>query len=240
MNRIKCSVIGNSVALRVRPPLQHPLNLNYSVILEDMLKKEYKSDNVQIDNKGVGAFTIHNAINNIDTYIQTFPDFFIINFGVVDASSREIPLWFYRLAQSRRDRLVNKVSSAIYRNLLIKIRPTLVRLRGKRSWISKKSFTKYYNELFSQLLKETNARIIAFPINLANERVEKELPGSFKKHQEYNEIIKKTTLNHNQYFVDLSFLNSEKHYPDGVHFSTEGHKIVAVEIFKVIKKLRTV
>ena len=163
-------------------------------------------------------------------------NFFIVNFGVVDASTREIPLWFYRLAQSKNDRLLNKLSNAIYRNILIKVRPCLVKLRGKRSWISKKRFEKYFDFLVDRLLKETNARIISLPINLANNRVEKALPGSLKKHKEYNKIIREKTLQRKQNFVDLSFLNSEEHYPDGVHFSAAGHKLAADEIFKVIKE----
>lgn len=237
MKRLKCTVIGNSVALRVRPNQPLPQNLNYSQILESLLTEEFTSPGILVENKSYGAYTVHNAINNIDTYIQTFPDFFIVNFGVVDASTREIPLWFYRLAQSKKDRLINKISSAVYRNIFMKFRPNLVKLRGKRSWISKKKFTEYYDYLLKQLLKETNAHIIALPVNIANDRVEKELPGSLKKHKQYNAIIKKIVEKYNQSSIDLSFLNSEEHYPDGVHYSLKGHHIVAEELFKEIKKI---
>ena len=111
-----------------------------------------------------------------------------------------------------------------------------MKLRGKRSWISRKKFKKYFSELVQTLSKETNAKIIAIPINPANQRVEKQLPGSLKKHLEYNTIIKEIIKDHSQEILNTDFLQSEIHYPDGVHYSLEGHQIVAKEISKIILK----
>ena len=233
----KVTIVGNSVALRVRPPEKYPDNLNYSRLLESTLNNSNIKPPVLIDNRSLGASTVYNVINHIDHFIQAFPDIYIINLGVVDASTREVPLWFYRFASSKKDCFLCRITRMLYRNVIIKMRPFLVKLRGKRSWIKKRKFKKYYNKLLATLLRETNAQIITLPINLADNRVEKELPGSRKKHQQYNEIIKKLSEKYNQYFVDLSDLEPQMHYPDGVHYNINGHQVVAERLSSKIKEI---
>lgn len=233
----KITIIGNSVALRVRPPEKQPANLNYSSLLDGRSNENDLPKGIVVNNKALGALTVYNVVTRIDDFIQTFPDIYIINLGVVDASTREVPLWFYRLASSNKDGFVYRLSKLVYRNLIIKIRPFLVTIRGKRSWIRKSKFKRHYALLLKSLLRETNANIITMPINLANDRVEKQLPGSRKKHQQYNQIIKLLAEQYNQYHIDLTDLESEKHYPDGVHFNTEGHRIIAERLYEKVREI---
>ncbi|GEM_PF-795601 len=234
MKNIKITIIGNSVALRTRPSEIYPLNKNYCKYLEEILNKNLSETNIIVTNKALGATTIYNSIINIDNFVNTFPEFFIINLGVVDASTREIPLWFYRLASSKKDSFFYNVIKFLYRVIIIKFRPFLVRLRFKRSWMSSNQYKKYFTGLIKSLTKETNAKIIVLPINIANERVENELPGSTKKHKEYNKIMFDIVNEYSHNYIDLSCLVSKKHYPDGVHYSIEGHKLVARKISEII------
>ena len=112
----------------------------------------------------------------------------------------------------------------------------MVYLRGKSTWVGKKSFKKLYSLLVERLSKETNAIIIGMSINIANDRVEKELPGSRKNHHLYNEIIKSCMDHPNCSYLDLTDLDSEIHYPDGVHFSKVGHQVVAERLIDVLEK----
>ncbi|MBU8893920.1 MAG: hypothetical protein KOO66_14155 [Bacteroidales bacterium] len=236
MQNYKITIIGNSVALRTRPPEKNPENKNYGKLLEEDLCLKIPDKNFVVTNKASGAYTVYNILTKIDDFVNTFPDFFIINLGVVDASTREVPLWFYRLASSKKTGFIFRLASLIYRVIIIKARPVLVKLRGKRSWISSKKYIKYFSLLIKTLLKETNAKIIILPINPANERIEKELPGSLKKHLIYNKIMKDASDEFSLYFVDLEFLYSEKHYPDGVHYSLSGHTNVEQELSEIILK----
>ena len=133
MKNIKITIIGNSVALRTRPSEIYPLNKNYCKYLEEILNKNLSETNIIVTNKALGATTIYNSIINIDNFVNTFPEFFIINLGVVDASTREIPLWFYRLASSKKNSFFYNVIKFLYRVIIIKFRPFLVRLRFKTS-----------------------------------------------------------------------------------------------------------
>lgn len=229
---MKITIIGNSVALRVRPPEDHPDNKNYTQLLT-----EKTGVNDIVENKAIGATTIRNWLQMNDQIINSFPDLYIINIGVVDATTREVPLWFYRLATKKIDNFITRLIKNIYRGLISRMRPFFSMLRGSRSWVSIKKFKKSYDELLETLIKETNARIITLPINPADERVEKQLPGSRKNHIKYNKVIEEITKKHNQYFLDLTDLNSEEHYPDGVHFNATGHEIVAEKIESLIKEI---
>lgn len=230
---MKITIIGNSVALRVRPPEPFPANKNYTYLLQEAVGIE-----IMIENIALGASTISNWLDNIDSVINSFPDIYIIHIGVVDATVREVPLWFYRLATRRSDRFMNTLFRGIYRGLISKFRPVLSRLRGKRSWTSLKTFTSDYERLIHLLLKDTNAQLITLPINLANERIEKQLPGSRKNHHLFNEVIKKTTEKYHQHFLDISDLQPEEHYPDGVHFNASGHTEVAKRLKKLINEMQ--
>ncbi|MCK5028595.1 MAG: hypothetical protein KAR57_03105 [Bacteroidales bacterium] len=236
MQNLKITIIGNSVSLRTRPVEKHPDNKNYGKLLEEFLCQNASDKNIVINNKATGAYTVYNVLTKIDDFVNTFPDYYIINLGVVDASTREIPLWFYRLASSKKKGFVYKLLSFFYRGLIIKARPAFVKLRGKRSWISSKKYRKYFSHLVKTLIKETNAKIIVMPINPANNRVEKELPGSLKNHLLYTKLMKDISLEFSQHFLELNNLNSEEHYPDGVHYSISGHNVVAQELGKIILK----
>lgn len=171
MEDIKITIIGNSVALRVRPPLKHPENKNYTQFLEEILQENIQDKIILINNLSFGAVTIKNTYLKIDKLISFFPHYYIINIGVVDASTREIPLWYYKITNSKKDTFFVNICKALYRNCLIKIRPILVNIRGRRSWIISKKIKKLFNILIYTLLKETNAKIITISINLADRRI---------------------------------------------------------------------
>lgn len=234
MNYLKIGIIGNSVALRNRPPRATPQNKNYTKFLEELLAEQFSETVLLIQNMAFGAATLMDAHLHLDEYIQSLPDYFIINLGVVDASTREIPLWYYKYINSRKDSWLVKINAQFHKHLIKRIRPVLVLLRGKRPWTSSRRFRTLYTALIQTLHKETNATIITLPINPANERVEHELPGSHANHLKYNRIIQEISDEFNLYHIDLSDLDSITHYPDGVHFSLEGHKIIARRLHDII------
>ncbi len=228
MTKRNICIIGNSVALRVRPIEKYPNNLNYSQILQ----KKFS-----VSNLALGAQTVKELYKDLDIYIREFPDLYIINIGVVDSSTREVPLWFYRLATKKSLNPFYVFLELFYRNIIAKIRNPLVKLRGKSSWISKKKFEKYFELIVSNLLKETNAKLIILSINEANNRIESQLPGSKNNHKIYNDIIKNITNKYSQTFIDTNKIISSTDYPDGVHFSSSGHKKIVEEINSVISKI---
>lgn len=237
MKKYKICIIGNSVALRIRPPLSQPKNKNYTALLSEELNTSGNSKNFIVENTAIGAQTVVNAYQKIEDFIHCFADVYIINIGVVDACKREVPLWFYRLATRKREDIFSLFFQVIYRRIISQMRPLLVVLRGKRSWISKRTFRKYLTRITETLLKETNGKLVFLPINLANERIEKALPGSRKSQIAFNTIIEEVSGKFDQIFLSLSDLKSAEDFPDGVHFSGKGHQVVAGKLKDIILQI---
>ena len=232
---MKISIIGNSVAMRVRPPLDYPENNNFSQCLEEIFREKWDK-NIHIQNLSLGALTIKEAISRMDEYIRTFPDYYILNLGVVDASTRDIPHWVFRIFYGPKDGLLPGVLRKLYYNPVSKrIRPFFVHLRGKRSWISANKYNKLFHLLVDTLIKETNAKIIVLPINIANDRIEKQLPGSRLNHKKFNVIMNEACKRVRVHYLNIEKWNTDEYYPDGIHFSGKGHKIIAEKIFEAIK-----
>lgn len=227
---IKICIVGNSVAMRVRPHVPYPGNLNYHQYLE----ARFENSNARVVNLSYGATTIKNVTQKTDVYVREFPDVYIINLGVVDACSREVPLWFYRMATSKNDRCYNNFANLIYRNVIAKFRRPLTLLRFKKPWVSVNKFKQHYSRFINDLLKETNAVIVILPINIANKRIEKQLPGSQKRQHKINAFIQTFTDKPNCFVANINDLVPDNHYPDGVHYSVTGHKIIADRIYAAI------
>lgn len=236
MRNLKVTIVGNSVGLRVRPPKAYPNNKNYGMLLEEMLQEKYPDTMVFVKNLCIGRGTLWDILNKRGDILNTFPNYYVVNLGVTDASTREIPLWFSNIVNRNRPSFFKKVLRGFYIHIIRKIRPHLVLLRGKTTWTSKKNFEIYFDKFIDYLVKEANARIIIISINSANKRIEDELPGSTKNYIEYNEIIKAIADKYNAYYVDFSDIVHEIHAPDGIHFSVEGHEILSNRIFNIIDR----
>lgn len=239
MKRIKIIVIGNSVPMRVRPPLAFPNNKNYTVILQGLLENELGDLRIDVDNRAIGASILRDTLNSIESLIQEFPHYYIINFGVVDASTREIPFWFYKYINKPVKSRFKYFCSGLYAHSIQRHRPFFVKLRGKKSWVHERKFAHQFNLLITALLKETNARLICLSINPASDRIEKQLPGSYQNCIKFNKHIKEIASKHGQMFIDTTELISDGDYPDGVHYSHKGHQVIAAHLKEsIIKDLK--
>lgn len=168
----KIVIIGNSVALRVRPPKEAPYNKNYGTVLQELLTAEDPKRTYLVQNKGLSRLLISEVFDRFDEYVQEFPDYYIINLGVVDASTREIPLWFANIIRSEKNSLFHRFMKGLHFHLIKKQHAFFVKLRGKKTWISERRFEQYYERLLKDLKKETNARFITLSVNTGNERIE--------------------------------------------------------------------
>lgn len=229
---MKILIVGNSVALRNRP---HSANaLNYGQLIEKELSRD--DANCRVDNLAFTRATILDILRMKHSLINKFPDYYIFNIGVCDAATREIPLWYSNYINSASTSLLKNILKGIYLKLIQPRRRYFTLLRGKKAFISKNKFKKKYSELVDLLSKNTNAKFIFLSINHANERVEKELPGTSKNYIEYNNEIKDICNSFGSEYIDLDDLDSKIHYPDGTHFSQEGNRIVAERIIKILDK----
>jgi len=241
VHNLKVAIFGNSVGLRNRPPEKFPNNRNYGEILEELLQSEFPDRVIVVRNLCVGRGTIWDVLARRNEILSEFPNYYITNLGVTDASTREIPLWFSNIVISRKESLFRKLVAGFYYLLIRRIRPHLVKLRMYSSWTRAGDFEKYFNKILVLLNKDTNARVINLSINPSSRRVEKELPGSHKNYRKFNSLIQKVSARNHAYYLDTNeILDQEIHVPDGIHFSSEGNKIVAQKLCQVIVEAESV
>ncbi|MEC8011017.1 MAG: SGNH/GDSL hydrolase family protein [Pseudomonadota bacterium] len=215
---MKIVMLGNSVGLRIRPPSEYPNNKTYTQILRD-------EGHVTI-NLCKGRSLLQDITNNMDLILRECPDYYILNIGVTDLSSREIPLWYSDILHSKRSGIVRKINILIYEKFLKKIRRILVILRFKRSWVSEREYKDNLKYLIKRIKKETNAKIFIMPILSVTSRIEKELPGSKSRFEKIN--LWYESLNDNRVKVLTGIVREAGVVnPDGIHLNAEGHKEVA-------------
>lgn len=232
----KITIAGNSVALRNRPAENPPRNLNYGSVLEILLNDNHENEFFMVTNLGFSRATIKEIFWKAEKIVTTFPDFIVLNIGVVDASTRDIPLWMSNMINSSNQGLLHQFIRGINHVFVKSNRAFWVKLRGKKTWTSKKKFKSYYLRILNRIEKDTNAQIILITINGGNERIERQLPGSMKNYRDYNEIIKQIAKEKNLSIVSTEGMNSSDHFPDGIHFNSKGHEMIAERIQKIIEK----
>ncbi len=233
MKKFKVTIVGNSIALRCRP--QSEGSKNYGQYLEEKLIEKYPNHFVSLLNTAFSRATVTDIQQILNpTIVNQFPDVYIINLGVCDASTREIPYWYAEILNKKKDSVLRHVLRVIHDSFIRKHNSFFVKIRGKRAWISKKKFAKLYENIFIEIKRNSNAKVIALPINLPSPRVENILPGSHQKYLEYNKIIEEITARQQGITIPIDDLNSDEHYPDGAHYSDLGHQIIASRILEVI------
>lgn len=234
MDKIKITIIGCSVAVRVRPSELFPDNNNYGVLLEKFLNNKFSNNCIDVNNYGFSRATIFQINEKLEEYITTFPDFFVLNIGVPDASTREIPYWYAQILNNKKNNLLKYIFSFIHSKIITKNNAFFVKLRKKRPWVSEKKFSSYYEKILQTIVKETNARIIVLAINPTSNRVEMSIPGSRNNYIRYNKIIQKFANKYNANFISFENLEIEKYFPDGIHYNLNGHQFVAQKLFEIV------
>jgi len=234
MKHIKISIIGCSVAIRVRPPQKEPNNKNYGQVLLSNLSEKNENTCFTVNNKAFTRATLKDIFPKVDELISDYPDYFILNIGIPDASTREIPRYISNFITYKTHLKLSVFIQLLY-NFLIK--PNIkffVKIRGKRTWVNEKQFENLYEKLLNYIVKETNAKIIIVPINPPSKRIEDKLPGTIENVVVYNKIISDLADKYNIKMVNINNLESTQNFPDGIHYSVDGHKEISNRISEFI------
>ena len=233
MKHLKISIIGCSVAMRVRPPMAKN-NKNYGQLLLEKLSTKYSDNCISVNNKAFTRATLKDIFPVLDNAISDYPNYIILNIGIPDVSTREIPQYISNLLTYQSQKKHVLLMQFVYNKI---IKPNIrffVLLRGKKAWLSKTQFEKLYTKLVTYIQKDTDAKIIIIPINKPSQRIEDVLPGTIKNTVEYNKIISSIALKNNIELINIEEMDQEKHFPDGIHYSLEGHDIISNKILKII------
>lgn len=230
----KITIVGNSVALRNRPHLKEQ-SKNYGQLLQEKINTD-PSQVTLVENLAFGRATMDDLENITDQIINSYGDLYIINIGVSDAATREIPYWFGNILNRRKESVIKKIFKGIHQFFFLKNRRIWVKIRGKRAWVSPQKFEKKFSKLITDIQHNTSGKIICLPLLPPNDRVEKEVPGTAKNYEKFNKIIRKISNQFEIELVNLDHLTPKPHFPDGTHFSQEGNREVAEILLKLINQ----
>ena len=227
----KIVIIGNSVALRIRPPRQNEIDLSYAEILDNRLPETL------VVNRAIGATVMPHESNWLDELIAYHANCYILNYGVVDACTRSVPRWMWDFINNDNPHrnFIMKIFRFLFNFFEKKFRRGLTVLRGKRAWTSRAAFAYKYEKMLRLLQKDSNAQLICIGINRPSARIERFLPGSVRNVQRYNEVIRQLANKYNSVYVETFYDFDESLIPDGVHFNAEGHRKLADMLLDAIK-----
>jgi len=173
-------------------------------------------------------------VESIDEVLAADGDVYVINLGVVDSCSREIPYWLYKIfTRKSRSRLTSSLNF-FYQNFIARLRPLLVVMRWYTPWVGEDRFTRNIDFIVSTIKANLNADVILVGINSPSMRVEKALPRSTHRVANFNEALKNLAHKHKVCYISTDDFDIAEHYPDGVHFNDLGHALLASRLVEAI------
>jgi hypothetical protein len=184
--------------------------------------------------------------------ITFFPNLVIMHFGIVEVSARRTirPVnnktivnyytnrYFYRpftFPQSPYSFFVF-LSRAV--NSLVRRFASIFGLKWQ--WLSTKRFLMVMRSMLETIIKETNAHIIVIGVSPCSERVESILDGTRENIGKMNkgmEDLCKELGDRIHYLDPSDFMMDrciEELVPDGIHFSAEGHRLLADKLLQLM------
>lgn len=227
----KIVIVGNSVAIRIRPPRQNEDDLSYAEILDNNLPT------TMVINRAVGATVMPYQSLWVDEMIGYHANCYILHYGVVDALSRSVSrrMWNFINNDNPQRGFIMKVLRFLCSLIEKKFRRTLTVIRGKRGWTSRTAFAYKYEKMLKLIQKDSIAQIICIGINRPSARIERFLPGSVRNVQRNNEVIRQLANKYNSVYVETFYDFDESLIPDGIYFNAEGHRKLATMLLDVIK-----
>lgn len=227
----KIVIVGNSVALRIRPPRQNEDDLSYAEILDKNLP------DVLVVNRAKGDTVMPHSSVWIDEMIGYHANCYILNYGIVDACTRSVPRWMWNFIHNDNPHhgIIKKLLRFLFNFFETRSRKFLTVIRGKRAWTSRAAFAYKYEKMLRLLQKDTSAQIICIGINRPSARIERFLTGSVRNVQRYNEVIRQLANKYNSVYIETFYDFDETLMPEGIHFNAEGHRKLAGMLMEVIK-----
>ena len=243
-NKNKICVLGNSVAMLVVPDRKNTSEKTYFELLEE---NGYRTINASKQ-----AVILSDVFKYLeDEVIRKFPDFVIINFGIVEATYRTKNrcLHNYFSGNAWNNNIINtgycSFSARVFRKAIkILYKPfsrILFSLHIKWRFMSPSRYKHALTIILTKLLAYTPVkRIIILGMLPVNDKLEKVTSGTSKSVVEYNELMKDICDIHDK----VSYLDMNKLFKtsddiglatmDSIHLTAYGHKKVFDKINQII------
>lgn len=235
MSQKRIAVIGDSTVEWIRPYRNHKDEFTYSELLIN--ENEYL-----VDIYVRPGMTSHEALILVWKELAgKFYDYYIFSFGINDCTPRSYPkaMADYYNSTLVPQRFVDKLLFLFYRVFTsTKLQKVCSRLKISKPWINLNTFEKNINLMTNLLTKETDAKIIFLSLPQTSKRVCEVICNINEVIPKYSDIIKRKSSG--RIFIidtDKLFKNEyELYIPEGIHYSSEGHRLVYDEIKRWIEQ----
>ncbi len=233
MTKKRIAIIGDSTVEWIRPYRNHQDEYTYSEYL-------LNSDQYIVDIYVKAGMTSHEALILIwKELMGKFYDYYIFSFGINDCTPRSYPKV---MADYYNNTLIpqnffDKFAFLFYRVLTsTKLQKICSRLGISKPWVNLNVFEKNIDRIINLLTKETDGKLILLTIPKTSKRVCDILVDINEIIPKYSNVIKSKTSERVQ-VIEINSLfedNYELYIPEGIHYSSLGHKLVYKEINKWI------
>lgn len=243
VSRKKVAIIGNSVAIKMRPKRQSKNDKTFSELIFD--------DGYEVNNFGKSGTIVTESFKYIDDeIICNYPDFLIVIYGVVEAFPRHTLrnlnnfniINYYNNANFERN-FINPNQFSIFRLVARLLNGFMRRItsatRLQWLWLSQNNFAAAIHALCGLVLTETNSNIILLGVPAIPQDNDKFSVKANSSINAFNSILRaESEYSPRIHYVDVTETLSEEQLavtcPDGIHFSAFGHRLLHEAIISIM------
>lgn len=241
-------ILGNSVPLLIQPFRRNENEKTYSEHLRDR--------GFLVLNSAKQSVILSDLYHYLeDECIRHFPDYVIIDFGIVECTYRARTRWiqnFFSMNAWNNSIIRKGYNGPLHRGVKFaakKIYKTLIErpfyaLGMKRRWLNPRHFRFILRDIVKRVFSDTPVRkVIIMGMLKPSDWVERHAPGTRKSVAEYNAIMKSLAHEYpNIVFIDVQALFPPEMTPlmtqDGIHYSAEGHRLVSEKLLTLLQGSR--
>lgn len=246
---LRVVVIGNSCVFLTVPAADGVDDDCYPGWLRELLHQRGVEATVAVHSQWHS--TVKEALPKFESWVRDeLPDVVIVNFGIVDAQARVLPTWLLRntmtwlpgqgaVAHRYRKRVVPRLRPGVrgwQRFWAGRVGPRWSRVRPA-------VFQRSMARLLQLCARQCNAQVVVLDIERANEVLLHWMPGLQNRVDRYNGILERVVAGDTSGRATLlrtsavAAADPERLLPDGIHWSAEGHRLVAELIADELVKL---
>ncbi len=242
-------ILGNSVPMLVQPLRQNSDEKTYV--------EHLRGNGFSVLNASKQSAMLSDLYYYLeDECIRHYPDYVVLNFGIVECTYRARPRWLqdYFSMNAWNNSVINKgynggikrgikfIGKRLFRKI---IERPLFAVGIKRRWLGPAHFKFILRDVVKRIFSDSPAKkIILVGMPPIAPWIERQAPGTQQSIAEYNSIFRSVKEEYeNILYLDPSTLAPPERMKelteDGIHYTAKGHVLVAQALMPLLKGERT-
>jgi len=232
----KILLIGDSTVQWIRPNRNHKSNFTYF--------EHLRKNKIDIEIFSSPGMTTNELLKFYwNDYSCKFADVIIVSLGINDLTRRSYPRWLWKINNNKFHNLTlkDKIFNFFYRILTNRyFQKKMSDYNFSKPWVNKQLFELNLKKFQDNVLKESDSKIIYLLLPSTSDRVLSILKHTNSDISSYKKIFKKLIEKDRVSGIDIEELfesNPTYYNSEGIHYTSEGHKLVYLEIIKKLNEI---